>query len=135
MSYIFAFSYCQFSRQKYWSGLLFPSPVDHVLSELFIMTCLSWVALHGMDHSFASCPGASFPVVNVTAWLGPDRGLPPRFAAPAQSRAGHDHRCQSYAHTPPRIDNPFVFPACNMGDLGLIPGLGKSPGEGKGNPL
>ena len=24
---------------------------------------------------------------------------------------------------------------CNMGDLGLIPGLGKSPGEGNGNPL
>ena len=23
----------------------------------------------------------------------------------------------------------------NMGDLGLIPGLGRSPGEGKGNPL
>ena len=25
--------------------------------------------------------------------------------------------------------------ACNVGDLGLIPGLGRSPGEGKGNPL
>ena len=25
--------------------------------------------------------------------------------------------------------------ACNMGDLGLIPGLGRSPGEGHGNPL
>ena len=24
---------------------------------------------------------------------------------------------------------------CNAGDLGLIPGLGRSPGEGKGNPL
>ena len=24
---------------------------------------------------------------------------------------------------------------CNAGDLGLIPGLGKSPGEGKGYPL
>ena len=24
---------------------------------------------------------------------------------------------------------------CNMGDLGLIPGLGRSPGEGKGYPL
>ena len=26
-------------------------------------------------------------------------------------------------------------PACNAGDLGLIPGLGRSPGEGNGNPL
>ena len=41
-----------FSRQKYWSGLPFPSPVDHVLSELSTMTCPSWVALHGKAHSF-----------------------------------------------------------------------------------
>ena len=26
-------------------------------------------------------------------------------------------------------------PACNAGDQGLIPGLGRSPGEGNGNPL
>ena len=25
--------------------------------------------------------------------------------------------------------------ACNSGDLGSIPGLGRSPGEGNGNPL
>ena len=25
--------------------------------------------------------------------------------------------------------------ACNAGDLGLIPGLGRSPGEGHGNPF
>ena len=25
--------------------------------------------------------------------------------------------------------------ACNAGDTGLIPGLGRSPGEGNGNPL
>ena len=25
--------------------------------------------------------------------------------------------------------------ACSAGDLGLIPGLGRSPGEGNGNPL
>ena len=25
--------------------------------------------------------------------------------------------------------------ACNAGDLGLIPGLGRSPGEGKDSPL
>ena len=32
-----------FSRQEYWSGLPLPSPVDHVLSELSIMT-------HPSDH-------------------------------------------------------------------------------------
>ena len=39
-----------FSRQDYWSGLPFPSPTDHVLSELSTMTHLSWVALHSMAH-------------------------------------------------------------------------------------
>ena len=33
-----------FSRQEYWSGLPFPSPVDHILSGLSTMTRLSWVA-------------------------------------------------------------------------------------------
>ena len=39
--------------------------------------------------------------------------------------------------------NPLGFPcgsagkesACNVGDLGSIPGLGRSPGEGNGHPL
>ena len=43
---------------------------------------------------------------------------------------------QSLLHT-------FDFPGgsdgkgsdCNAGDVGLIPGLGRSPGEGNGNPL
>ena len=29
----------------------------------------------------------------------------------------------------------MVKNACNAGDPGLIPGLGRSPGEGNGNPL
>ena len=41
-----------FSGHVYWGGVLFPPLVDHVLSELFAMTCPSWVALHGMAHSF-----------------------------------------------------------------------------------
>ena len=39
-------------QQEYWSGLPFPFPVDCILSELSPMTCPSWVALHGMAHSF-----------------------------------------------------------------------------------
>ena len=41
-----------FPRQEYWSGLPFSSPVDHVLLELSTMTSPSWVAPHGMAHSF-----------------------------------------------------------------------------------
>ena len=96
------------------------------------LVCLGWPC---MAWIIASFPGPSFPVVNVTAQPGPDRSLPPCFAAPAQSRAGHDHWCQGSARTAPRVEDPRAFSACNMGDQGLIPGLGKSPGEGKDNPL
>ena len=41
-----------FSKQEYRSGLPFPSPVDHILSELSTMTHPSWVALYGMAYSF-----------------------------------------------------------------------------------
>ena len=51
-----------FSRQEYLSGLPFPSPVDHVLSELSTMTHPSCVALRGMAHSFFELDKA---VVNV----------------------------------------------------------------------
>ena len=38
-----------FSRQEYWGGFPFPSPVDHILSDLSTMTLLSWVAPQGMS--------------------------------------------------------------------------------------
>ena len=41
-----------FSRQEYWSGLPFPSPVDHILSELPTMAHLFCMAIHSMAHSF-----------------------------------------------------------------------------------
>ena len=44
--------FIKFSRQAYLGGLPIPPPVDHVLLELSPMTCLSWVALQGMAHSF-----------------------------------------------------------------------------------
>ena len=45
--------FMEFSRQEYWSGLPFPPPIGHVMSELFIITHLSWVVLHSMAHSSA----------------------------------------------------------------------------------
>ena len=41
-----------FLHQEYWNGLPLPPWVYHVLSDLFTWTHLSWVALHGMAHSF-----------------------------------------------------------------------------------
>ena len=44
--------FMRFSRQVYWGGLPLPPLVDHVLSELSAMAHPSWVALHGVAHSF-----------------------------------------------------------------------------------
>ena len=58
-----------FSRQEYWSGLLFHSPVDHILSEFFTMTCPSWVALHDMVHSFIELDKAVVHVIRLVSFL------------------------------------------------------------------
>ena len=58
-----------FSRQEYWSVLPFPSPVDHILSELSTMTCLSWVALHFMAHSFIELDKAVVHVISLISFL------------------------------------------------------------------
>ena len=58
-----------FSRQEYWNGLPFPSPVDHVLSELSSMTHPSWVALHSMAHSFIELDKAVIHVISLVSFL------------------------------------------------------------------
>ena len=58
-----------FSRQEYWSGLPFPSPVDHILSELSTRTRPSWVALHGMAHSFTELDKAVVHVISLVSFL------------------------------------------------------------------
>ena len=53
-------------------------------------------------------------------------------------RVGHDQATSTF-----HFDNQMGFPchsagkesSCNVGDLGSIPGLGRSPGEWKGYPL
>ena len=49
--------------------LPFPSPVDHILSEFSTMTCLSWVALHVMAHSFIELEKAVVPVISLVSFL------------------------------------------------------------------
>ena len=58
-----------FSRQEYWSGLPFPSPVDHILSELSTITYLSWVALPSMVHSFIELDKAVVHVISLISFL------------------------------------------------------------------
>ena len=58
-----------FSRQEYWNGLPFPSPVDHILSELSTMTHPFWVALQGMAHSFIELDKAVVHVISLISFL------------------------------------------------------------------
>ena len=46
LSFYLFILFMEFSRKEYWSGLPFPSPGDHVLSDLSTMTRPSRVALH-----------------------------------------------------------------------------------------
>ena len=45
-------------------------------------------------------------------------------------KIGNDHRLLGFP--PGSVDKEST---CNAGDLNLIPGWGRSPGEGNGNPL
>ena len=59
-----------FSRQEYcWSSFLFPSPVDHGLSELSIMTHPSWVALDRMALSFIKLDKFVIHVISLVRFL------------------------------------------------------------------
>ena len=58
-----------FSRQEYRGSLSFPSPVDHILSELSTMTCWSWVALLGLVHSFIELDKAVVHVIRLVSFL------------------------------------------------------------------
>ena len=58
-----------FSRQEYWSGLPFPPPGYHFLSELSTMTHPSWVALHGMAYSFIELDKTVVNVLRLFSFL------------------------------------------------------------------
>ena len=58
-----------FSRQEYWNCLPFPSPADHILSELSTMTHPSWAALHSMAHSFIELDKAVLHVIRLVSFL------------------------------------------------------------------
>ena len=58
-----------FSRQEYGSGLPFPSPVDHILSELSTVTHQSQVAPHVMAHSFTESNKAVVRMISLVSFL------------------------------------------------------------------
>ena len=56
-------------KPRIWSGLPFYFPVDHILSELSTMTSSSWVALHGVAHSFIELDKTVIHVIRLVSFL------------------------------------------------------------------
>ena len=77
-----------FSWQEYWSGLSFPPLMDHILSELFTMICLSWIAQHSMVHSFIELPKElcmmTLVVKNLPANAGDSGSIPGSGRSPGE---------------------------------------------------
>ena len=69
LSFYLLIVFMGFSRQEYWSGLPFTSPVNHILSELSTMTHPSWVALHSMAHSFIELDKAVVHMIRLVSFL------------------------------------------------------------------
>ena len=111
-----------FSRQEHWSGLPFPSPIHESESEV-TQSCLTlrdWdfpgrrtgVGCHFL---LQQCRRPWF-----NSWV---RKIPwRRDSLPTPIVLGFPHGSAGKEST------------CNVGDLGLIPGLGRSPAEGKCYP-
>ena len=113
------------SSGKSWSRLPFTSPADlSHLQQLLPPTSLPRMELLSLALQADSLlSGASLiaqlvksrPAMQETPWRR-DRLPTPAFLGFPGGSAGKES-------------------ACNVGDLGLIPGLGRSPGEGKGHLL
>ena len=70
MSYLFAFYTVHgVLKARIISGLPFPSPVDHILSELSTMTHPSWVAIYSMADSFIDLDMAVVHVIRLVSFL------------------------------------------------------------------
>ena len=69
LSFCLVILFMRFSRQEYWSGLPFPSLVDHILSELSTMTRPSWIAPRGMAHSFTELEKAVVHAIRLVTFL------------------------------------------------------------------
>ena len=65
---------------------------------------------------------------NILAWEIPWTEEPGRLQSMGSQRVGHDLATKYFPYGSAGKES-----TCNVGDLGLIPGLGRSPGEGKGS--
>ena len=133
-------------RQEYWSGLPCPPPGDlpnpgiELLSLMspaltggFFTIGFTWESEEDRKRRLSRDPLLVLPSIFPSIRVFPVN----QFFTPGGQSIG--------ASSMPLTPTPVFlgFPggsyskesACNAGDLGLIPGLGRSPGGGHGNPL
>ena len=85
----------------------------------------------------ASCPISAF----ISKEKIPDPHSQPEALAQGQCELKQEGETSSMIFSIPLLHLGFSYgsagkeSACSVGDLGLIPGLGRFPGEGKGYPL
>ena len=119
----------EFSRQEYWSGQPFPSPgmfpiqglnqVSHIAGRFFTVWATKEVQLLCLLANICQPYLSQIMLVK-----------PPKLVTSS-----------SRIMKPPVFNQGFPCgsagkeSACTVGDLGSIPGLGRSPGERKGYPL
>ena len=85
---------------------------------------------------------------SILAWRIPETEEPGGLQSMGSQRVGHDWETEPFTFVMASSFSSWTilswgFPcgsagkesACNMGDLGSTPGLGRSPREGKGHPL
>ena len=113
-----------------------------------------WVAVHGVAKSRTRLSDFTFTFhfhalekemathSTVLAWRIPGTGEPGGLPCMGSHRVGHDWSDLPYLKEDrttsfPGGANEAPYPASEgeIRDLGLIPGPGRSPGEGNGNPL
>ena len=116
----------EFSRQEYWSGLPFPSPavLPRPRDQTHISCLLHWqadslpLALTGKTHWYDN-----LLVITWTVCLQNKISFFVCFFTACPQCLGF-------------TDSSVVkIPPANVGNVGLIPEWGSSPGEGNGNPL
>ena len=140
-------------RQEYWSGLPFPSlgVLPDSGSNLGLLCLLHWQWTRILYHcTHLGFPGSSPGKESACkeGHLGSIPGLesnPGRGRPVSSKHASCTPRTGEFPWRMHRLPTPVFlgFPggsdgkesAHNEGDLGLIPGLGRSPGRGHGNPL
>ena len=126
------------THESYHSRPPCPSPTPGVYSN----SCPSSRWCHpaiSPSVSPSSCPqslpaSGSFPMSQLFAWGGESTGVSASASVLQIYKylRSYQHKCTSWGFSG---GSDSKESACNVGELGSIPGLGRSPGRGHRNPL